>query len=58
MQFPLPWDTFNCSKEDTIADVALTQQHSWAKNEREKWQNYFETHLSGPFDHVLMEMVQ
>mmetsp|Transcript_10893 Transcript_10893/g.18609 ORF Transcript_10893/g.18609 Transcript_10893/m.18609 type:complete len:429 (-) Transcript_10893:119-1405(-) len=47
MQFPLLWDTFNCSKEDTIADVALAQQHRWAKNELEPWQNYFETHLAG-----------
>jgi len=47
MQFPLPWDTFNCSKEDTIADVALTKHHHFAKNELELWQKYFETHLAG-----------
>ncbi|KAL7425743.1 hypothetical protein ACHAXM_000150, partial [Skeletonema potamos] len=47
MQFPLPWDTFNCSKEDTIADVALTKHHRFAKNELEPWQKYFETHLAG-----------
>jgi hypothetical protein len=48
MQFPLPWDTFNCSKEDTVADVALAQFHRWStKNELELWQNYFETHLAG-----------
>ena len=47
MQYPLPWDTFNCSKEDTIVDVALAETHQWAKNELAPWKQYFEEHLSG-----------
>ncbi len=47
MQFPLPWDTFNCSKEDTIADVALAEHMKWTVNEKETWRDYFETHLKG-----------
>ena len=46
MQYPLPWDTFNCNKEETIADVALAQYHV-ATNQKEPWKQYFETHLSG-----------
>ncbi|KAL7464412.1 hypothetical protein ACHAXS_004761 [Conticribra weissflogii] len=47
MQFPLPWDEWNCSKRQAIFDVALSQHHQWAKNELEPWQNNFEMYLSG-----------
>lgn len=47
MQFPLPWNTFNCSKEKAIADVALTEHMKWTANEKQAWQDYFETHLKG-----------
>lgn len=47
MQFPLNWDEFNCSKKDTVVDVALAENHQWAKNELEPWRNYFESYLAG-----------
>ena len=46
MQYPLPWDTFNCNKEETIADVAPAKYHV-ATNEKEQWVQYFKKHLSG-----------
>ena len=48
MQYPLPWEKFNCSKQHTIVDVALSEiEGRFSMNERESWQNYFETHLAG-----------
>ena len=48
MQYPLPWEKFNCSKQHTIVDVALSEiPGRFSMNERESWQNYFETHLAG-----------
>ena len=48
MQYPLPWEKFNCSKQHTIVDVALSEiPGRFAMNEQESWQNYFETHLAG-----------
>lgn len=47
LQFPLPWEKFNCSKMNVIVDVALAEHHSWAKHELEPWKNYFNEHLKG-----------
>ena len=48
MQYPLPWDEFNCSKQHAIADVALSiLPGRFSRNERESWQHYFEKHLAG-----------
>lgn len=48
MQYPLPWDKFNCSKQHAIVDVALSEHgRRFSMNERESWQHYFESHLAG-----------
>ena len=47
MQYPLPWDTFNCSKEVAVFDVALAESHVWTKHEKEPWKSYFRNHLAG-----------
>ena len=48
MQYPLPWDKFNCSKQHAIVDVALSEMPGrFTVNEKESWQHYFETHLAG-----------
>jgi len=48
MKYPLPWESFNCSKTNAIFDVALAQEHRWAKNnELDPWRQYFVNHLAG-----------
>ena len=47
MQYPLPWNTLNCTKKEVIADVALSKDHHWTRDEAVYWRNYFETHLAG-----------